>query len=41
MTILPRKEWAKVFLAWTRELKEWHQTMTVMNKNWLEWKSNT
>jgi hypothetical protein len=22
MTILPRKEWAKVFLAWTRELKE-------------------
>jgi hypothetical protein len=41
MTVLPRKEWAKLFLAWTRELKERHTTMTGMNKNWLEWKSNT
>jgi hypothetical protein len=22
MTVLPRKEWAKLFLAWTEELKE-------------------
>jgi hypothetical protein len=22
MMVLPRKEWAKLFLAWTRELKE-------------------
>jgi hypothetical protein len=21
MTVLPRKEWAKLFLAWTKELK--------------------
>jgi hypothetical protein len=41
MTVLPRKEWAKLFLGWTRELKERHETMTGMNKNWLEWKSNT
>jgi hypothetical protein len=40
MTFLPRKEWAKLFLEWTRELKERHKTMTGMNKNWLEWKSN-
>jgi hypothetical protein len=41
MTVLPRKEWAKLFLAWTKELKERHKMMTGMNKNWLEWKSNT
>jgi hypothetical protein len=41
MTVLPRKEWAKLFLAWTRELKERHKTMTGMKKNWLEWKGNT
>jgi hypothetical protein len=41
MTVLPREEWAKLFLAWTRELKERHKTMTGMNKNQLEWKSNT
>jgi hypothetical protein len=41
MTVLPRNEWAKLFLAWTRELKERHETMTGMKKNWLECKSNT
>jgi hypothetical protein len=41
MTALPRKEWAKLFLDWTKELKERHETMTGMNKNPLEWKSNT
>jgi hypothetical protein len=41
MTVLPREEWAKLFLAWTRELKERHKTITGMNKNQLEWKSNT
>jgi hypothetical protein len=41
MTVLPRKEWAKLILAWTKELKERHETLTGMNKNWLEWKSNT
>jgi hypothetical protein len=41
MTVLPRKEWAKLFLAWTKELKERHKNMTGMNKNQLEWKSNT
>jgi hypothetical protein len=42
MTVLPGKEWAKLFLAWTKELKERQpETMTGMNKNWLEWKSNT
>jgi hypothetical protein len=33
MTVLPRKEWAKLFLAWTKELKERHKTMTGMSKN--------
>jgi hypothetical protein len=41
MTVLPRKEWAKLFLDWTKELKERHKIMTGMNKNRLEWKSNT
>jgi hypothetical protein len=41
MTVLPRKELAKLFLACTRELKERHETMTGMNKNWLERKNNT
>jgi hypothetical protein len=42
MTVLPRKEWAKLFLDnWTKELKERHEFMTGMNKNRLEWKSNT
>jgi hypothetical protein len=40
MTVLPRKEWAKLFLAWTKQLKERHKTMTGMNKNRLDWKSN-
>jgi hypothetical protein len=40
MTVLPRIEWAKLFLEWTKELKERHKTMTGMNKNQLEWKSN-
>jgi hypothetical protein len=35
------QEWAKMFLAWTKELKERHETRTGMNKNLLEWKSNT
>jgi hypothetical protein len=41
MTVLPRNEWAKLFLEWTRELKERNKSMIGMNKNWLEWKSNT
>jgi hypothetical protein len=41
MTVLPIKEWAKLFLDLTKELKERHKTMTGMNKNQLEWKSNT
>jgi hypothetical protein len=40
MTVLHRKEWAKMFLDWTKELKERHKTMTGMNNNQLEWKSN-
>jgi hypothetical protein len=36
VTVLPRKEWAKLFLAWTIELKERHKTMTGMNRNQLE-----
>jgi hypothetical protein len=27
MTVLPRNKWAKLFLEWTRELKERHKTM--------------
>jgi hypothetical protein len=41
MTVLPRKEEGKLFLEWTRELKERRETMIRMNKNQLEWKSNT
>jgi hypothetical protein len=41
MTVLPRKEWEKLFLDWKKELKERHKTMTGMNKNQLECKSNT
>jgi hypothetical protein len=41
MTVLPRKEWAKLFFDWTKELKERQETMTGMNKDRLEWKSNT
>jgi hypothetical protein len=41
LTVLPRKEWAKMFLDWTKEVKERHETMTGMLKNRLEWKSNT
>jgi hypothetical protein len=41
MTVLPGKEWAKLFLDQTKELIERHETMTGMNKHQLEWKSNT
>jgi hypothetical protein len=41
MTVLPRNEWAKLFLDWTKELKERHKTMAGTLKNRLEWKSNT
>jgi hypothetical protein len=36
MTVLQRNKWAKLFLEWTRELKERNKTMTEINKNWLE-----
>jgi hypothetical protein len=41
MSVLQRNEWAKLFLEWTRELKERNKTIIGINKNQLEWKSNT
>jgi len=38
MTILPRKEWARVFLEWSSDLKRRQDTVTGRDKNRLDWK---
>jgi hypothetical protein len=36
MIVLPRNKWAKLFLEWTRGLKERQENIIGMNKNQLE-----
>jgi len=38
MIIRPRREWARLFLEWSRDLKRRQSTVTGINKNRLDWK---
>jgi hypothetical protein len=40
MTIVPKDEWARLFLDWTKELRTRQETMNGKERNWLHWLVN-